>query len=538
MSIFAEEKFRYFDCYVLMDKSFNILSLNGGGIRGLFQAEFLSLLKKELDNPIYTYFDLIAGTSTGAIIGMALALDIHPQLIVEMYRKDGSAIFNNNFWDVITKGGRYDQNVLKSKLESIFGAKQLQNCKTKVIFTATSIDHFTHRIFTNSEENSDKDLSVTDVVLSSSAAPTYFNSVKLLGANSAFVDGGMWVNNPALLAVLYANKKLNIPIDHIKLISIGTGKIPQGLSFDKFNNIRPYSLKSIDSVLSIMFNSQASYADEYMGLLIDKDNRVVVNPTLKTSISMDDTTTAISELPPLAESEFIQKKDKIKELISAKKGDYGYLKRIDFVPEKLILESGVSAFYPSRDYYAKYRKDCNTIDKYINTACSSIKMISINLMTGITFTDICNVIKSKLSNSNFQVEISLLDPSCDYLMKSIASVLSKTEKELSEEIYSTINKLFKFRQGIKDSSRKKRLILKVHSSLPFGSAIMIDTETSTGKIQIETKPYKAILNKSFGFEVINIGKDCLYTTLLEGYTSLLNDGTNITESWLKKNKPL
>jgi patatin-like phospholipase/acyl hydrolase len=519
-----------------MDKSFNILSLNGGGIRGLFQAVFLNLLKQELGNSLYTYFDLIAGTSTGAIIGMALALEIDPLLIVDMYKKDGSSIFKKKLWDVVTKGGRYDQSILKSKLESVFDSKQLRDCKTNVLFTATSIDRFTHRIFTNSEEDTGKDLLATDVVLSSSAAPTYFNSVKLSGLDSAFVDGGMWVNNPALLAVLYANNKLKIPLDYIKLISIGTGETPQGLSFDEFNRIRPYSLKSVDSVLSVMFNSQTSYADEYMRLLVDKNNRIIINPTLKTSISMDDTLTAIAELPPLAESEFNREKDEIKALIGTKQSHYGYLKRIDFVPEKLIIESGISAFYPSRDYYAKFRKDCSTIDKYINTATSSIKMISLNLMTGIAFTDICNVIKKKLSIPNFQVTISLLDPGCDYLMKSIAPVLGKTEKELSEDIYTTITKLFRFRKGIKESLHKKRFILKVHKSLPFGSAIMIDTETATGKIQIETKPYKAILNKSFGFEVINVGKDCLYTTLSEGYTSLLDDGDNVTEKWIKKHK--
>lgn len=520
-----------------MDKSFNILALNGGGVRGLFQAVFLSLLKKEFAYPLFNYFDLIVGTSTGAIIGMALALDVDPQLITEMYKKDASSIFKNNIWDVFTKGGRYDQSALKSKLDDIFGSKQLRDCKTNVLFSATSVDHFTHRIFTNYEKDTDKGLSATEVVLSSAAAPTYFNSIRLSGQDSAFVDGGMWVNNPSLLAILYANKELDIPLDYIKLISIGTGKIPQGLSFDEFNRIRPYSIKAVDVVLNLMFNSQDSYANEYMNLLINRNNRVVINPTLKSVIAMDDTVTAVSELPPLAETMFARQKEEIKALIGTKKqSDCGCLKRTEFVPENLILDSGISGFYPSRDYYSVCRKDCSTIDKYINTATSSISMISINLMTGIAFTDICNVIEKKLSIPNFQVIISLLDPSCSYLMKSIASVLDKTEKELSEDIYLTLTKLFDFRKKIKDSSQKKRFSIKVHKSLPFGSAIMLDTDKVNGKIQIETKPYKAILNKSFGFEVINVGKDSLYATLLKGYNSLIEDGTNVTENWIKKNK--
>lgn len=519
-----------------MNKSFNILSLNGGGIKGLFQASFLNLLRQELPNPIYTYFDLIAGTSTGAIIGMALALDVDPQLIVAMYKKDGSSIFKNHFWDVVTKGGRYDQKILKSKLKSIFKSKQLRDCKTEVLFSATSVDHFEHKVFTRNEGGSNEGLLAIDVVLSSSAAPTYFNSVKLSGQDSAFLDGGMWVNNPSLLAVLYANKKLDIPLDCIKLISIGTGKTPKGLSFDEFNKIRPYSLKSVESILNVMFDSQASYADEYSDLLLNKGHKIVINPALKNPIAMDDVSKAIVDLPPLAERIFNQKKDEIKLLLDNKQND-SYVKRASLVPEKLILEAGISAFYPSRDYYAKFRKDCSTIDKYINTATTSIIMISINLMTGIAFTDICNVIKKKLSIPNFQVTISLLNPSCDYLMRSVASVLSKTEKELSKEIYSTLTNLFRFKNSLQNSSLKKRFILKVHNSLPFGSAIMIDTDSS-GKIQIETKPYKSILNKSFGFEAIDTGANSVYHSLLEGYTSLLKDGTIITENWIKKNKPL
>lgn len=68
-----------------MNKPFRILSLSGGGIRGIFQGVFLSKISKELPLPLWRNFDLICGTSTGAIVGIAVAMGIDIERVVDLY---------------------------------------------------------------------------------------------------------------------------------------------------------------------------------------------------------------------------------------------------------------------------------------------------------------------------------------------------------------------------------------------------------------------------------------------------------------------
>ncbi|MEO0969847.1 MAG: patatin-like phospholipase family protein, partial [Cyanobacteria bacterium J06639_18] len=72
---------------------FRILSLDGGGIRGIVTAQILSLIEKQIDQPLNEYFDLIAGTSTGSILAAAIATGIRSEKIVEFYRENSSLIF-------------------------------------------------------------------------------------------------------------------------------------------------------------------------------------------------------------------------------------------------------------------------------------------------------------------------------------------------------------------------------------------------------------------------------------------------------------
>lgn len=78
-------------------RSFNILSLDGGGIKGIFSAAFLGALEEDLRTSITEHFDLIAGTSTGGIIALALGLGLRPREILEFYRSWGPTIFAKRF---------------------------------------------------------------------------------------------------------------------------------------------------------------------------------------------------------------------------------------------------------------------------------------------------------------------------------------------------------------------------------------------------------------------------------------------------------
>ncbi|MCI0722603.1 MAG: deaminase [Acidobacteria bacterium] len=196
-----------------------------------------------------------------------------------------------------------------------------------------------------------------------------------------------------------------------------------------------------------------------------------------------------------------------------------------------LTEAGITAFYPSRDYYARLRHDAATIDRYVSTAERTLVMVSINLMTGLPFNDLCKAMERKLreKKGQFSATLSLLDPRRADLMSVVAPVLNSEPDELARAIRQSIRNLIRFK-GSLPTAAQVRLDVRVHPVLPFGSAILLDHEHQNGRIQIETKPYKAGLQKSLAFEVARgRGSSGLYDVLCESYETLLRDGHSVVD---------
>lgn len=193
-----------------------------------------------------------------------------------------------------------------------------------------------------------------------------------------------------------------------------------------------------------------------------------------------------------------------------------------------ITEAGITAFYPSRDFYVRLRPDAATIDRYVSTAEHTVIMVSVNLMTGLPFNDLCACLERMLvaSPRKFRVTISLLDPRRPELMAVMSPILNSKASDLARNIHRTLNDLIVFRAKLPKNSLK-RFDVRVHPALPFGSAILLDHEYPNGRIQIETKPYKVGLQRSFAFEVGRAGQDGLFDVLVKSYIQLLRDG----QSW-------
>jgi|GEM_PF-1318209 len=197
-----------------------------------------------------------------------------------------------------------------------------------------------------------------------------------------------------------------------------------------------------------------------------------------------------------------------------------------------IVESGVTGFYQSREDYGKYRAYAPTVDSYIATANHSVHMVSINLMTGLPFDDLCSALKSKLEQNNtFSASISLLNPWKNELMLALSPVLNIEPEKLAESIRSSLLELSKLKQRISKQAQD-RFEIRAHNAVPFGSAIIIDGNTEGGKIQIETKPFKVPITKSFAFEISNKGHNRLFITLRDSYFRLIAEGAT-HESILK-----
>ncbi len=241
-------------------KPFRILALDGGGIRGAFTAAFLAGIEDHLQCRICDYFDLVAGTSTGGIIAAALAAGEPVQRIVEFYRQRGPAIFQRPIRNK-SIGGRirdkvlghifpnsgvdydwlvapkYEATALRSALEEVFADRTIEglNC-CRAVIPSVDLTRGQTVVFKTPHLPGlvrDRRLRIVDVLLTTTAAPTYFPHASI-GEGSAYVDGGLWANNPTMVAVAEALRIGSVcvrpevdpkfDLDGITVLSVGTGQ--------------------------------------------------------------------------------------------------------------------------------------------------------------------------------------------------------------------------------------------------------------------------------------------------------------------------
>lgn len=215
---------------------YRILSLDGGGIRGVITAALLH----RLDNhPRIEGFlnkvDLIAGTSTGGLLALAIARGMSPAEMRDVYVREGQHIFRETFvhdvstlWRVIGPG--YPASNLETVLQSIFGSLTLNGLEKHVLITAFDLDSESRdshkrtwkpKIFHNFPgDDSDGDQPAYKVGLATSAAPTYFPTYE------GYVDGGVFASNPSMCALAQSQdlRFFESPdLSNVVLLSLGTG---------------------------------------------------------------------------------------------------------------------------------------------------------------------------------------------------------------------------------------------------------------------------------------------------------------------------
>lgn len=219
----------------------NILALNGGGAKGYFSLCFLSLFEQRFN----LNFQLYSGVSTGAIIAIGLALGIEPKLMKEYYRKMLPEIFDKNFW--YPAFVKYDIKNLRKCLQSVFGDKKLRDCKTAVQIPATNCTYTKGKIY-KSFEIHDRDVSCVEAVVRSCAAPTYFLPPK--DGEAQYIDGGVALNNPSILAFWDAMKYNNSVRNNILNIKLSIVKKQKEITKCNASAIGPLfncSLEASDS---------------------------------------------------------------------------------------------------------------------------------------------------------------------------------------------------------------------------------------------------------------------------------------------------
>lgn len=229
------------------DKSFKILSIDGGGIRGIFPITLLADIEESLKSSgseswqIYKNFDLICGTSTGGIIAIALSLGIPATEIRELYMAHADTIFGHqrNYIRQLYQSA-YDRAGLETLLKETFlkycGGRQplLNECHTNVcipIYDMLSSKMVVCRNHENGNESNYNDVPSYQIALATSAAPTYFDPYYGKYSDSdgvsrfinCMIDGSVVANNPAMIGLVEAQSYFGHKLSDVKLLSVGTG---------------------------------------------------------------------------------------------------------------------------------------------------------------------------------------------------------------------------------------------------------------------------------------------------------------------------
>jgi len=223
-----------------MTKPFKILTIDGGGIKGLYSATVLARLEEKSGKQAGECFDMICGTSTGGLIALGLAIGKSAEELAKLYSEHGNKIFPTNnyrvarFFQSTAQAfrqtlffGKYSNKALKKELKSIFGDKRLGELNNLVCIPSFNLTSGMPRVFKYPHKEGnfymDKNIPLIDAALATSAAPTYLPIHEY--NDTMFVDGGVWANNPSLCGLLEALKFFigeDKEYSHVEILSIAS----------------------------------------------------------------------------------------------------------------------------------------------------------------------------------------------------------------------------------------------------------------------------------------------------------------------------
>ena len=238
-----------------------ILSIDGGGIRGIIPAVVLGYIEKKLQREsgnvnatLADYFDLVAGTSTGGILACYYLLppksehgNYFANGAIDLYVRHGKDIFNRSFFRLGVARSKYSVARLESILKDYMGDVTLAETRKNCIITAYDITQRKAVFFTSPEARKHKHRNylLRDVARATSAAPAYFELAtarSLGGANSYLIDGSVFAGNPTMCAIVEANKikfggnSKPPSINDLYIVSVGTGKAKEKYDHQKAKN--------------------------------------------------------------------------------------------------------------------------------------------------------------------------------------------------------------------------------------------------------------------------------------------------------------
>ncbi len=311
-------------------KKIRILSLDGGGIRGILPGTILTYIEEQLQlktkNPnakIGSYFDLIAGTSTGGILALVYACPdatgaykFSAKEALDIYLDQGDEIFDISLGKKIRSAAgvldeKYDAEELESTLLNYLGETTLSEALTPCLITSYNIRKRKAHFFNSIEASSAVfNFKMKDVARATAAAPTYFEPANIHSVHGnvyPLIDGGVFANNPSLCAyaeartidfaaVLNNNEKPTYPTaKDMLLVSIGTGTANEPYSYKEFKDAS--ALKWIKPLIDILMSGNSETVDYQLQQIYetleqeDCNNYYRIQPTIVNADSEMDNAT-------------------------------------------------------------------------------------------------------------------------------------------------------------------------------------------------------------------------------------------------------
>ena len=258
-----------------------MLSLDGGGLKGLFTVSLLAKWEEQQKTRIVDHFDLIAGTSTGGIIAIGLGLGYTAAQIQRLYLEKAEVIFPPSILSAAKHwiDVKYSSDGLRRALKELWGDRRLGESKTRLLIPAYDPKFSGIHIFKTPHHRrlqTDYKEEAVHVALATSAAPTYFEPAEK-ESGLELVDGGVWANNPVMLAVAEAMGYLEREQKHIAALRIGTT--------DEVVSVKDVvtsggMLKMAAPLISFMMRGQAQSASGMVRHLLAPDRYHEINPAV------------------------------------------------------------------------------------------------------------------------------------------------------------------------------------------------------------------------------------------------------------------
>ena len=296
--------------------TFHILALDGGGTRGIYTAHLLAKIEQTFQIRIKTCFDLIAGTSTGAIIAGAAVSDIPMADIVELFETETPYIFRKRWYRIPLFLSKYPSEQLAQILAKHIPATPLHKIANPLMITSSEISKSEVYIFRSNYGCRDseiaptgKDVNLREAILASCAAPTFF-APKSVG-NFLLADGGLWANNPSTVAFTEALSAFGKEPQEIRMLSVGTGH-----SVNMYRNRRGWGFITGwgGAKLTSYVMTLQSQASAHTAKLLLKEKYLRINPEI--DFWELDTLTQLDTLKSLADRDFERYAAEIEAFIS------------------------------------------------------------------------------------------------------------------------------------------------------------------------------------------------------------------------------